>query len=315
MVGLLALWMGAAGRFAPAGNYGAFAMPIDALVNPAIPSYSTMIPAIAQHPGRGFEGFQYLGVGLFLTIVAAIVAAVGYPVSPDERAVHRRLLWLIPAFVVLTALAITNYPEFAGRSLPRFPLPAALAPLLDTLRASGRLFWPVAYTLVLIAILAVYRLGAVRAGQLLAVFAAVQTIDLANMAVAIRATSAAAATHRLYERTRDPRWTSAITAARDVALEPGDPTRDLALFQEIAWRAVTLGRPVRTVYAARIPTESARRLAVEHAAFLRGDLDPVRLYVLLPGSPVPAGATPRLRVLDGVRVLVPLTPSSPRSAS
>ena len=66
----------------------------------------------------------------------------------------RRLLWLVPALVVLTALAIGNQPDIAGHTLFRFPLPRFLAPVLDAVRASGRLFWPVAYTIVFVAITA-----------------------------------------------------------------------------------------------------------------------------------------------------------------
>ena len=58
----------------------------------------------------------------------------------------------------MTALAISNQIDIAGHALFRFPLPAFLAPALDMVRASGRLFWPVAYTIVLVAILSVYRL-------------------------------------------------------------------------------------------------------------------------------------------------------------
>lgn len=305
-VAAIAVWLGAGGRFDLAGNYGAFAMPIDALWNPANPSFSTLLPAIPQRPGRGFEGFQYLGAGLILTILVGLVAAIKLPAGADEQALHRRLLWLMPAFIVLTALAITNYPEIAGHPLPRFALPTALAPLLDIVRASGRLFWPVAYTLVFVAIVAVYRLGAERAGLFLAAFVAIQAFDLAKMLVAIRASSADAGHHQLYVRTVDPRWTGYIESARDVAFEPAEPTRDLALFQEVAWRATGLGRPVRTVYAARTPTASVQRQAAEHAAFMRGDLDPRRLYVLLPGGIAPAAAPDRLRVLDGVRLIVPV---------
>lgn len=310
LVATLALWMGATGRFVPAGNYGAFAMPIDALINPANPTYSSLLPATPQHPGRGFEGFQYLGAGLILALVAAAVTAVKRPRADEERQLHRRLVWLAPALFSLTALAITNFPEIAGYSLPRFPLPAALAPALDTVRASGRLFWPVAYAIVLLALVTIYRLGARRAGQVLLAAVAIQAIDLANMLVAIRATSAEAAQHRLYVRTADPRWNLYVARARDVAFEPADPTRDLALFQEVAWRATSLRRPVRTVYAARTPLASAERQAAEHRDFIRGKLDPQRLYVLSPRTAIPAGADARLRVIDGVRILVPVGQSA-----
>ena len=315
-VGVLAWWLGAAGDFVPTHNYGAFAMPLDALVNPANSDYTTLLPVTGQREGRGFEGFQYLGAGLLALLCVAAVVAATRPRAPGEHLLHSHLRWLIPALVALTLLAISNYPDIAGQRLARFPLPAALTPVLDLVRASGRLFWPVAYVLVLAGVVAIYRLGRERAMLVLATLAVIQGIDLARMATTIRAAGADADAHRLYVRTLDPRWTVAIAAAADVTLVPADPTHDLALFQEVAWRATSRGIPVRTVYAARTSRRVAARQALEHAQFAAGNLSPGRLYVLLPGEPVPAAARARLRVLDGMRVVMPLaSPSSPRSAS
>lgn len=305
MVAAVALLLGAGESYAPAGNYGAFAMPLDALVNPGTPAFSQFLPSTQQRPGRGFEGFQYLGLGILLLLLVAAITARRQPPAPEQREALRRLAWLVPALVVLTLLAVSNYPDIAGIALPRLPLPQAVTDALDIVRASGRLFWPVAYVLVLVALLAAFRLPAQRAGLVLAGLVAVQMLDLSGMFAAVRATSAEAGTHRLYTRTLDPRWDRAVAAARDISFEPPDATLDLALFQEVAWRAAILERPVRLAYTARTTHATQRRLAGEHADFLAGRLVPERLYVLTATAPVPAAARERLRVLDGVRVLVP----------
>jgi len=219
--------------------------------------------------------------------------------------VSRRLAWLVPALVLLTLLAVSNYPDLAGQALPRFPLPRFLAPLLDMVRASGRLFWPVAYVLVFAAILMSYRLPRPRAEALLAVVLAVQIIDLSGMAAVIRAQSAEAGKHRLYVFTPDPRWDRAVAAARDVTFVPPDATRDLSLFQEVAWRATGQGKPVRLIYAARDSVGTIARLKLELAAFEAGQVDPDRLYILAPGVKVPADAATRLARLDNVPVILP----------
>jgi len=305
-VALIARWHGLGEHFAVTGSYGAFALPLDALWNPANPGYGTILPAIPQREGRGYEGFQYLGLGilLMLGLVAAMARRLPSPVGKGESL--RRFAWLAPAFLVLTLLAISSFPDFAGRRLPRIPPPDAITPLLDLVRASGRLFWPVAYTLVLAAILLLYRLGARRAGLALAALLAIQTIDIAPEIGVVRQQSAEAAQHRLYVRTRDPRWATMLATARDITFEPSDVTRDLALFQEVAWRATSLGRPVRLAYTARISSRTAARLAAEGARFTAGDLDPHRLYVLIGDAPVPAQARERLLTLDGVRVIRPV---------
>lgn len=305
MVMTLALLLGAGGQYAAAGNYGAFAMPLDALVNPGNPAFSQFLPSIEQRQRRGFEGFQYLGLGILLLIAVAAVTACRRSPKREERDVLRRLAWLIPAMIVLTLLAVGNHPDIAGRNLFHIPLPDGVINALDIVRASGRLFWPVAYVLVLVAILATFRLPQRSASLILAALLAVQMLDLSGMFATIRSTSAEAGTHRLYVRTVDPGWDSAVGAARDISFEPPDAELDLALFQEVAWRAAILHRPVRLAYTARVSLATKRRLAAEHADFLAGRLAPERLYVLTASIPVPEAARGRLVVLDGVRVVLP----------
>ncbi|WP_210356949.1 DUF6311 domain-containing protein [Sphingomonas beigongshangi] len=314
LVAALAWWLGAGGRYALAGNYGAFAMPLDALVNPGNPSFSTLLPATLQREGRGFEGFQYLGAGLLALLLIAAVVAVVRPRPAAERIMHRRLLWLVPAFAALTLLAISNYPDIAGHRLPRIALPAILAPALDMVRASGRLFWPVAYALVLLAVVAAYRLGRDRAGLVLMALIALQIADLSGMATALRTLTHGGDT--TFVRTRDPRWGAALAHARDVAVLPAEPTHDLQLFQEVAWRATSAAKPVRAVYAARTPRVTQVRAAADLAGFRAGRLRCGRLYLLLDAEPAPPGAA--VTTLDGARIIWPRAcrrPSSPRSAS
>jgi Family of unknown function (DUF6311) len=313
MVAGLAWWMGAGGHYALAGNYGAFAMPLDALVNPGNASFSMLLPAVAQREGRGFEGFQYLGAGLLAMLAVAVVVAVRDPRGAAERDLHRRLLRLAPAFAALTLLAISNYPDVAGHRLPRFALPPIVAPLLDMVRASGRLFWPVAYALVLAGIIATCRLGR-RAGPVLVASLVLQLADLSGMVTALRTLSDGGT--ESFIRTRDPRWGVAIDGARDIAVLPADPTRDLQLFQEVAWRAVSAGKPVRAVYAARTSIATQVRAARDLAAFRAGRLPCGRFYVLLAAESAPPGVG--VTTLDGVRVILPRAcpaASSPRSTS
>jgi hypothetical protein len=177
--------------------------------------------------------------------------------------------------------------------------------VLDPVRAAGRLFWPVGYVLVLMAVLAVFRLSDKRAGLALVAIVALQIIDLAGMAQIIRTQSQAAGRYQLYSRTLDPRWDPLVSQSRSIAFIPGDVTGDLNLFQEIAWRAVKNGRMVTTVYAARTSRITARRLNAEGAAFARGELVPGRLYILRAGSHLPAAAAPHVLRLDGVTVVAP----------
>ncbi|TKD50871.1 DUF6311 domain-containing protein [Sphingomonas baiyangensis] len=299
----IALLHGAGERFEITRSYGAFAMSLDALWNPANPDYSAFLPATPQRQGRGMEGFQYLGAGLMPLLAAA--AAIRFA-RRDPSSDLVRLAWLAPALAVLTALALTPSLDFAGQPVARLGYPEWAARALDTVRASGRLFWPVAYVLVLLAVRMAYRLSAERAALLLGACAAIQIADLSGMFAAIRRESIGAADGRTYRRTPSSDWQAAIARARYVTFVPADANRDLPLFQEIAWRATGAGVPVRLTYAARTGTATAQRLAREDTDFAAGRLEPDRLYILLPGTQVPAAARARLTQIDGVRVLLPL---------
>ncbi|MEI5688793.1 DUF6311 domain-containing protein [Sphingomonas kyungheensis] len=292
LVALLAHWLGVGGQL-PAGNFGFYSMPLDALWNPAIPSFTNLLPAHETSPGRGFEGFHYLGAGGLLLVAAAILAALRLPADARQRVTLDRLRGLAPALIVLAIIAVV-----------RLPLPETVRLLLDPVRASGRLFWPVGYVLILVALLAVYRLSAERAALLLVAVLTIQIVDLDAMAYAIRAQSDAAA-RAPASRLRDPRWIGTIASARSIAFMPGDVTRDLGLFQEIAWQAAKLHRPVTNVYAARADRAAVTRLHAEADAFRRGTRVPGRLYVVTDDRTLPAAMALRARRIDGVRLVLP----------
>ncbi|GAA0670870.1 DUF6311 domain-containing protein [Sphingomonas insulae] len=300
LVAALAWWLGVGDQVA-VRNFGAFSMPLDALWNPGIQSFSNLLPAQEPRPARYFEGFQYLGVGGLVLIGVAVLIAWGCPARTGERATRQRLRRLVPALLVLGILAVLH-----------MRLPVVLQIALDPVRASGRLFWPIGYVMIFVAILSVYRLSAERAALALVGVLALQFADLSGMASAIRAQSAEADRHRLYVRTRDPRWDQAIAASRSIAFIPGDVTKDLGLFQEVAWRAVKVGRQVSNVYAARGSRATIRRLEAEHAAFDRGAYIPGRMYVLGPDVPTPTGTA--ILTLDGIRIVLPSARSASSSA-
>ena len=293
LVVALGSWLGVGGQVST-DTFGMFAMPLDALWNPGNPTFSRLLPKQPSNTGPWFEGFQYLGAGGLLLVAMAIAVARKKSAHENEQAARQRLRGLVPALIVLGVLAIIN-----------FPTPPVALKLLDPVRAAGRLFWPVGYVLVFMAILAVYRLSAERASLALVGMVALQIVDLGGMAHAIRVQTEAADQHQLYRRTLDPRWNDLVSEARSVAFMPKDVTRDLGLFQEIAWRAINAERPLTNVYAARTGRDTMRRLDAEAALFRRGKLDRSRLYVLLPGTAPPAAAASRVLTLDGVTVIAP----------
>jgi len=303
---------GAIGQgYVPTHTYGAFPMALDALINPAHPGYTALLPTTPDDQGRGFEGYQYLGAGLLVVTIAAIGVRVAR-IAPEPRGpALRRLAWLLPAFAVLTLLAITHGVLLHGEVLFKLPLPRAVIDALDPVRASGRLFWPVAYTGLFAAIATIERLKLPTARLILASALMLQIIDIAPMLAAIRADTSEAGQARLYRRATDPRWAALIDSASAVEFQPATDRPDQKLLAEVGWRAMLACRPMRFSYVARWSRTDRDRLASDRAAFVAGRIDPSRLYVLFPGEPVPAPLASRARAIDGVTVIPPTVAAPP----
>ena len=293
------------GPFQSTGTYGAFPMALDALWNPAHPGYSALLPSSPDDDGRGFEGLQYLGAGMIALVITGVAVRIGIAAQHGvgaQVALIARLCWLLPAFIVIAVVAIGPQPLWHGEALTTLHPARWVNTLLDPVRAAGRLFWPATYTLAFVAILAAFRLR--RATLVLAAALALQIVDLAPMLAAIRQTSAAANDPRVYRRARDPRWDAVIRGATLVDFQPSDPHVDLALMEEISWRAVLACRPTASTYVARETRAARARLDADSAQFQHGRIDPERLYILQDGH-VSSALAGRVRYLDGVAIIPP----------
>ncbi|MDB5704801.1 MAG: hypothetical protein JWN66_1917 [Sphingomonas bacterium] len=289
------------------GGYGGFSMALDALWNPNIPSYSALLPAASVDGSQGLEGMNYLGAGLLALVLVALFYRLRHRDAGKDDPLAP-LLWLVPAFVLLTLVAMMPHLIWRGQIVATLPVPGGMARFLDPIRAAGRMFWPVDYVIALAAIAMVCRMR--RGTIVLAAALLLQIIDLTPLFAFARGSTASAAQASPYRRTLDPRWDAVIARADMVEFEPPEPYRDLALMEEVAWRAIVAGRPVRYFYASREPVAVKRRLAADALAFNMGQIDPRRLYVLLDGK-VPPGLAGRVTELDGVTIIAPAGADSP----
>src|SRR5262249_17705436 len=123
------------------------------LLSPVIPQWSELFPAagpllgptsgpyravgVIDATGCQYEGYNYLGAGTL------ILAGVALLLDRKKLGSRARKYWgLVGALLVLTALAVTHHVYVGGSEavlFERVPL------VLEELRSSGRLFWPVGY--------------------------------------------------------------------------------------------------------------------------------------------------------------------------
>lgn len=199
---------------ASTGTYGTFNMAVDALWNAGNGGYSALLPTASTSPAQGFEGMNYLGAGLLALGVMAVATRVVPGADPAlaRGPSLRPMLWLLPAFFVLTLIAIGPHFIAAGTVFASVTLPASVVDALDPLRASGRMFWPAYYTIAFLTIATACRDKAARV--LLMVALIVQLLDIGPMLAVTRQVSHAASARAMFDRTPDPRWDALI--AREI---------------------------------------------------------------------------------------------------
>lgn len=301
---------------ASTGSYGTFNMALDALWNPGNDGYSALLPARSRSASQGFEGMNYLGAGMLLLIVLVVATRSRQrdpaPTSPETPSLDP-LLWLTPAFLVLTAIAIGPTMIWRGHVLLEIPMPVAAIDALDPLRASGRMFWPVYYTILFATIAAAGRLPG---GSTMLLFAlVVQALDFAPALQVMRGLSTASVRRPMFDRTPSPEWDRLVEQASAIEFHPYEPYRDLAVMEQVSWRAVTGCRPVplRWFYASREPIAIRARAADDMARLNAGLVDPTRLYVFLNDVP-PRAVFERAERIDGIWIIRPSRPVSPPAA-
>jgi hypothetical protein len=141
---IVALFLGY-GHAVPIGGFGMFTMNLLSPIYPATAFAGQFVDAT----GGQYEGFQYLGVGVILTLLVADFCLN----MSDRLALLRRHAGLVFSCVVLTCLALSTKVYAGHRLILDLPTPSFLLEL----RSSGRLFWPVAYALVITGIVIVCR--------------------------------------------------------------------------------------------------------------------------------------------------------------
>jgi hypothetical protein len=170
-----------------AGGFGYYSMN---LLSPIVPQGSgLMAPShrgVLDATGGQYEGLAYLGAGLLLLSVLALVPLRQHQFGLVKR--HACLLGVLAAFVLL---ALSHEVYVGPLHLVSLPLPDFLLGLAGIVRASGRFVWPALYLLAAVAIVRVARRP--HGAAILACAALLQWIDAGPRRAMIAASVAAPA--------------------------------------------------------------------------------------------------------------------------
>ena len=174
LTGVVALVLGYS-RAVPMSGFGHYTMNLLSPIYPTLAFSGGFIDAT----GGQYEGYQYLGVGLILILLVADFCLN----MPERLSLLRRHAGLVLACLALTFFAMSTR-MYAGN---RLILDLGTPSWLMELRSSGRLFWPVSYTLIIVGTIIVCRKLPYRwAATLLLVFACLQYVESSPMRRVVR---------------------------------------------------------------------------------------------------------------------------------
>lgn len=170
---LFILWQ--AGYFAVSASsanefgFGLYRMnllsPLDPRNNYADSSWSYLLPALPEPNSLysnsntrlsegSHEGFNFLGLGVIGLIPFALFGATKQFSFCKQKVSEN--LFLFICLLLLWIFALSNNVTIGALNL-HYEIPAQLIPLLSIFRCSGRMFWPVFYSLIFIQVVIVVR--------------------------------------------------------------------------------------------------------------------------------------------------------------
>jgi hypothetical protein len=286
-----------------AGGLGLYSMNVLGPVTPR--GWSTLLPELPiAHGFQAYEGFQYLGVGLLVLLVAALAVAARSGSPPSAASA-----WPVVLVCVLCGLYALS---------PRVTLGSVVVvdwttPLIDRLsffRASGRFFWPVTYLLLTTAIAIV--VSHVRMAVALTVLTAALVLQFVDQSAAHaerRATSRSDAFHTWPRQLVSPAWHQILPHYDRIVLVPASQCEGAAMaHEELAYLAGLHDLSINSGLGARWDQMRRRRYcgALE-AAMAKGALDDDAIYVVSSAHErqlQSAGGAVVCGGLDGTRVCV-----------
>lgn len=288
-----------------ASGYGFYRMNLLSLFDSS--GWSYLLRDIPEAKGE-YEGFNYLGLG------GISVALFGLPALISGRcgflpAVRKRAVILLP-LVVLSVYALSNNIGIGSREFEVVSLPDPLQQAANVFRASGRMFWPMFYTLVLASIFIVVRGNKPRVAiVLLSIALVVQMADTSATWSVIRKKLMITPATEWASPLMNTFWEDAARKYEKVRwIQPGNHTEH---WETLAAYAGEHGMGTDAVYLARVGNKelaNARQRAAQ--ALQTGKYEPDSLYVLDPAltvaAIVPIDETQDLIAdVDGFRIIAP----------
>ncbi|MGL6242837.1 DUF6311 domain-containing protein [Pseudomonas sp.] len=258
------------------GGFGIYGMNLLSLFDSGNWSYVLKDLPGVQGFGDG-EGFVFLGLGL---ITLGICAVVGLLQGNTGFGQHvRRRPFLLLALAGLTVFAVSNHVAL-GLLEFTYPLPPVVISIANIFRASGRMFWPVYYAIIIAIIFLVIRANTPRTAlSLLSLALLIQILDTHAGWVGVRKQLMMEPATKWASPMVDPFWESAAAHYKNIRWIV--PQNLSPKWMSVADFAGAHGLATNAVYLGRVDTanwiESEQQTAREMAS---GKYDVDSLYLL-----------------------------------
>ncbi len=286
------------------GGFGLYRMNLLSPLDPA--GWSLVLPDLPKASGD-YEGFNYPGLGVLLLVPLALIAWLRnrQPLKDEIRARP----WLLLALIGLWLFALSNQIGVGAHTFS-YPLPKIATNLANVFRASGRMFWPVLYALILIVMFLLvrgYRPRVVVA--LLALVLTMQVVDTRNGWMGLRNGKMMTPSAQWPTPMRDPFWANA--AAHYPNVRSLLPQNQSERWQLIADFAASHGLKTDAVYLGRMSSKALEQARQKAQHMLEsGQYDVDSLYILDDSVLAEAAKsvnsdTDLLTRVDGLVVLAP----------
>ena len=160
-------------------GYGFYKMNLLSIIDPTIYymgneiNWSYFLPDIYNYSGEQ-EGFNYLGLGTILIFLLSLSIFL----KGKFKIKNKDNLIIFFIGIVLFSLAISNNINFGKYNVISFELNKFVLGSLGMIRASGRLFWPIYYLIIIFSLIIVIKKFKIRSPIIITFFLMIQIIDL-----------------------------------------------------------------------------------------------------------------------------------------
>lgn len=273
------------------GGYGYYSAELLTFFNPlnawlfdvGLNSLSALWPGWKTPVNGQHEGYAYAGFGVILIWLVALYVLIRDGVMANLRALFGAAKWLLGLVIGLYIFALSDRVVIGSQVLD-LHYQKLIGPLSDYLRASGRLAWPLLYTLLLGALVWLSRrLSPLRLCLLLVLAVGVQLADLRPWFTYVRDTVEA----RVKKSQHEPRPYAVLHAPqlnplwknhnRLIAL----PAHQLDILKPYLWIAAEHDLSINVAYVARVSEATIDATTQPYRRALNaGQLEDDTIYLL-----------------------------------